>query len=503
METAAFNIGLDFGTSLTKVCVQHMSQKPRIHEFIQFVRPDGRQSFFLPSRVAVRSDDTLAYGYECEAVNGKVYNYFKISSAEDVDFRVESGLDRGRNLYNVGDYDSYTPELLSVLYLTYVLLYVKEFLRRTNATPQKKRTGIASLLVRQKAIPIRFTVQLGLPTEYSSEVNLLRRRKFETMLLIAHKLQSAVDSVADYLQYTMEDLRGLVRAINEKVGNQATTVRKFDQHLDEAGLAVYPESAAGLTFLLKTGRINPGYYAAIDIGGGSTDVSYFRVNSNHTTSYLASESLLLASNNVYRAYDENEDGSSEHIKQIESRVKGLIEREQGNAIQDDQYRQAIEQVTELIHRAMFRIFVGRVYWLFDRGPAFSNLALGSYSDQPCFVYGGGANLPIPPHLARINVHYHGNPMAFKDSSFTWIQRQSIGQHLLTQNPYLIPQSDELNDSSAMLVVAYGLSFPHFEGEALWDDNHYTRKKMDLVQQPHPINEGMYVYDVIEREWVGS
>src|SRR5690606_11400960 len=118
---ALFNIGLDFGTSQTKVCVQHTSANPRIHEFISFPSPSGPPSFFLPTRVGVRADGTVSCGHLTPGEHKQTFDYFKIASAEDVQFRIQSGLDRVREYYDHCDFAPYTPELLSVLYLTYVL----------------------------------------------------------------------------------------------------------------------------------------------------------------------------------------------------------------------------------------------------------------------------------------------------------------------------------------------------------------------------------------------
>src|SRR5690606_7350719 len=119
MDEVVFNIGLDFGTSQTKVCVQHTSANPRVHEFIQFPTPNGSPSFFLPTRIGIRADGTVSYGHLTPGDLKQTFDYFKIASAEDVHFRVESGLDRTHEYYDHGDYEPYTPELLSILYLTY------------------------------------------------------------------------------------------------------------------------------------------------------------------------------------------------------------------------------------------------------------------------------------------------------------------------------------------------------------------------------------------------
>src|SRR5690606_6410109 len=118
----------------------------------------------------------------------------------------------------------------------------------------------------------------------------------------------------------------------------APTVEAFDHLLSTQGLTVFPESAAGLTFLIKTGRLPSGYYAAVDIGGGSTDVSFFRVNTNDKTSYLASESLLLASNDVYRRYEGGAGRSLSSLQAGEQQVRALLQHGPRYALAGARYR---------------------------------------------------------------------------------------------------------------------------------------------------------------------
>ena len=62
------NIGLDFGTHQSKVCIEDTSDpRNRIYSFFEFQRPDGTKSFFLPSVVQVNKDNTLSYGFVDES----------------------------------------------------------------------------------------------------------------------------------------------------------------------------------------------------------------------------------------------------------------------------------------------------------------------------------------------------------------------------------------------------------------------------------------------------
>ena len=62
------NIGLDFGTHQSKVCIEDTADpRNRIYSFFKFSRPDGTKSFFLPSIVQINKDRTLSYGFVDES----------------------------------------------------------------------------------------------------------------------------------------------------------------------------------------------------------------------------------------------------------------------------------------------------------------------------------------------------------------------------------------------------------------------------------------------------
>ena len=58
------NIGLDFGTHQSKVCIEDTADpRNRVYTFFKFRRPDGKKTYFLPSVVQLNKDHTLSYGF--------------------------------------------------------------------------------------------------------------------------------------------------------------------------------------------------------------------------------------------------------------------------------------------------------------------------------------------------------------------------------------------------------------------------------------------------------
>lgn len=59
-----YNVGIDFGTHQTKVCIEDASNKNvPIYEFLEYSKPDGTTTVLLPSIVQINKDHTMSYGF--------------------------------------------------------------------------------------------------------------------------------------------------------------------------------------------------------------------------------------------------------------------------------------------------------------------------------------------------------------------------------------------------------------------------------------------------------
>jgi len=272
---ANYIIGLDFGTYQTKVCVNHLDSTPQQHEFFQF-EVDGKESFFMPSKVYLLKNNKFRYGLYKGGDIDKEFNYFKIASAEDTRFQTVSNLDR--SIYNQNDnFSLIPPEFLSVVFITHVLLKVRNHYNKQLQSG--RNTGIRGLFNRLQRVQDEtntFSIRLGIPTEYSKEVNLLRRRKFETILLISEMLQKRIGySEEIFLGLGRYDFEGEIEAILKEINHFNSDLETVLN--EQFKISVYPESAAGLLYFSKSGKLETGLYASIDIGGGTSDISFFNV----------------------------------------------------------------------------------------------------------------------------------------------------------------------------------------------------------------------------------
>jgi len=489
---ANYIIGLDFGTYQSKASINNLDKTPQKHEFFEFGK-DVKKSFFLSTKVFLLENGLMAYGnYEGNDVKHE-FNYFKIASAEDERFQVLS--DVRKPIYNyVNSYHGYSPEFLSVLYITYVLLIIREHYNNKN---KSKATGVVGGLLsglrRRQSKENNFIIRMGIPTEYSKEANLLRRRKFETILLISDMIQKELDySVSDYLNLKIDELLQIVRRINSNIPKNEGSL---DSKLKENHLSVFPESAAGLLYFVKSGRLQKRkLYASIDIGGGTSDLSFFNVLPDGKIEYYASESYMNACNNIYlKCNGENE--SLEKLKDIENKIQESIK--DGSWWDDDTYNSAVSEVKGKISNHLkslilnsFQKKLGR----FNTGQILSAL-----EKQPILVYGGGLAHPKIKSWKEILIFDNGNRQTERLDMYTYMDVQDINLYKPDKS-LIINKSWE--EEFPFLIVAFGLSYLHHIDESYWDDSGYSSIKLRTVlrEVQHPRNEGMYVYKVIERKW---
>lgn len=477
------HIGIDFGTSQTKACIYNFEENE--HEFFQF----EKNNYFFPSRV-VHNNNNLLFEYGNNGLiddSNEEYRFFKMKSADDEQFHAVTYDDASKyknSLYGDIKYKKFTSEFISVIYLTYVQLLIKEKYEATLKSNNKRSTGlIGSLLQRNKSTEdkIQFTTRIGIPTEWSQVNNLKRKQKFESILFLSAELQDKYKSLDSFQKVKSDDLILTINSIYDKY--KSLSQKEFQKLLHQLGLSVYPETAAGLNFILKSKQLGSGYYAALDIGAGTSDLSFFRVN-NGVLYYLASESYVVASNDVYKEYTKNIDSSAK-LSQIQNHVEKLI---RDNNI-DENLNQALEIVNKKIESLVYRLFNKRVYY-------FRNDMVRNYQNQSIILYGGGSKLPKMKE-DHVLIHDHGNRFSLNIER-TYLNKIEIEKFTSLIN--IKSDNSSWNQVFPLLVVALGLSFINYSGDANWfdqDDYQPIDGGADEIEMiPHPRNQDCYIYNVL-------
>lgn len=495
MATHQYNIGLDFGTYQSKACILHVNADPTKHEFFQFKDPLGHLTYFFPSKVYLMNDDTFNYGFEPTNGQKRVYNYFKIAAVEDEEFQVE--LENPKQFYRKGFTDM-TPETLAVLYITYLLFMIEKYYKASAKKNIKPRGGLLSLLTRKVAEDvIKITIQLGIPTEYSNTVNIKRKRKYENILVLSKLLIEKYESLENYIVQKREVLLNDIRNYVDDFIRAKGSSNIIDLKLEEFGVSVYPEAAAGLTYIVKSGRLEKGFFVALDIGGGSTDISFFRVKPDKTIDYLAAESLLLAANNVYYEILGNDNASLDLIKETEDLVREIIDNDTWK--NNRKYIDSADFVKRSLESKVKVLFNQRI--LLHYRSFRTQYIRDAFEGQPCFIYGGGSLLPSEIDNKRLLIYDSGCPKTGISELLSYMTKKRLEEYIPSE--YVLPADGSWKKDIGLLVVAFGLSYLHGDKETFWDDSMYHNRDLkneSFKQVPHPINEGQYIYDVLAQKW---
>jgi hypothetical protein len=478
-----YHIGFDFGTYQSKACVFDITNST--HEFVKF----ENDSFFLPSRVARDVNDLFVYGDMKEGKGLEEYRYFKIAAAEDPEFHAETfgkPSSHGSEFYQFTDIINFSAEFLSVTYITYALLYIKEKYYNPDKDSSSNSSLISRLFRRKESNEItRFTVQIGIPTEWSHIRNLRRKRKFENILMVSELLQKKYLTLSGFLSTPsnriIEDIKNIYKSLN------FTNIEEFNQKLNDLGVSVYPETAAGLTFILRTKQLLPGYYSILDVGGGTSDISFFRVMEDLTIKYLASESYLMAANNVYRQYY-GECRTMSDLNKAENNVKSLIEK--GIWKEDIKLYAALKDVNRQLESVIYKLFNRRVYY-------YNKNMVTKYCNQPIILYGGGTRLPVL-NSGKIKIHDNGCESINIDHTF--LEKDEIERFTSIIN--IKPNDKSWKNDFSLLVVALGLSYIKPESSADWfiASDYNWKDGIKPVEVPHPFNEDCYTYDVLNSQF---
>ena len=221
-------IGLDFGTHQTKVCVEEREGAELRYEFFKFKDTDGKEQFTLPSIISVDSKGCLTYGYLPDTVEeGKIIRYFKQPT-----------------FTHTNDQKKHEEAVYyTIWYLAYILFDLEAKYGQV------------------------FSLQMGVPTD--SEKFQERKELAVSILLSAYSLVEEVFK---------NDKESFLGTSVTKLKEMTEIVPFSEEDKEIMGILVFPEAYACLSPLLKAKKISEYMSLMVDIGGGTTDISFFTIN---------------------------------------------------------------------------------------------------------------------------------------------------------------------------------------------------------------------------------
>lgn len=263
-------VGLDFGTHQTKVCIEHKDGVELNYTFMKFLDTYHRDFYTFPSLIGVGKDGLLSYGYLPRRYDGRIIRYFKQSA-----FRPSP---------------SSMPQVNAMFFSTWYLAFI--------------------LFDLEEKYGQEFTIQMGAPTD-SAHVN---QAKIIATRIIASAYRLVEEVFANdkekFLSTPMKEITELTKLV------------PFSQDVkDQYGLLVFPEAYACLKPLISQGKLANGMSLMIDIGGGTTDISFFTIEGNKPQVYDF-YSINKGLNYLTGANESNQTGTEVNVQDASEIIQG-------------------------------------------------------------------------------------------------------------------------------------------------------------------------------------
>ncbi len=224
-------IGLDFGTHQTKICVEEKDRLETKYSFITFKDNKGNTSYVLPSIIKLDKNERLTYGF-IDNDDGIIIRYFKQAT-----FTENPAIWK----HNVN------AEYYTIWYLAYILFLLED------------------------EYGTDFSLNFGIPTD-NDRYSFLKKKAISLICSAYRLVEEVYDSKDDFLNESIVSLMEKTEIVPYSADKK-----------EEYGILVFPEAYACLRPLVSRGRIATGMNLMIDIGGGTTDISFFTMEKEKPT----------------------------------------------------------------------------------------------------------------------------------------------------------------------------------------------------------------------------
>ncbi|HTL90157.1 MAG TPA: hypothetical protein VL134_12215 [Leptolyngbya sp.] len=246
LDVLALNLGIDFGTSFTKVCFRNLANdRSEIVTFSDEVTHLAEA--LLPTTIAILPDGTLVAGLTAsewqhhQSPDQTIVEFIKMRLAA-FDLPQSSGSWQLEKIPGVSQAEAI--EDLCAYYLSRVIVRAQAWIRRNKP----------ELLVNQK---IQWSANVGVPVEYCDSKAIDRFRK---VLSLAWLLSNEPQTEALTVQNLHDQLKPLRSTLQQAA---------IDCH-------AVPEIAAEIWSLINSREADTGFYVLFDIGDGTLDGCSFR-----------------------------------------------------------------------------------------------------------------------------------------------------------------------------------------------------------------------------------
>lgn len=338
---ANITVGLDFGTHQTKICIEDKTDVHNpIYSFFPFEDLDGAKRIILPSIIQVNKDNTLSYGFvnrdNCKygkkffiGTSPKFPQRFDVPKMADLPepykpvildqkppsdrlekIRFQKQYNRALKSYTTqkalwiqqqeaqqlkykrqiaemeNEYQSELKEWYkwqNKSQANHRLIY--RYFKQSTFSDYKWNCAQSStylsiwylsfiLFHLEEIYGQDFAIQMGIPTGSDNFDH--KKRKAVSLLLTAYHLVEEVFEcdLQKFLSTPIQDLEAMTQIVPYS-----------DEKKYEYSLLIFPEAYASLKSLTSQKKIESGMSLMVDIGGGTTDMTFFTVEKGNTKIY--------------------------------------------------------------------------------------------------------------------------------------------------------------------------------------------------------------------------
>lgn len=227
-------IGLDFGTAFTKASYEIASQKHNIVS-VKFRDTKAKEKYFIPSKLYFDAETkTLSMEKENDAFSE--IKYFKYTM-------IDNSLAMNENLYKYkSEINSNLEQLCAVFFLSRVILKIRKTVTENPIIKNLKSDS-----------EVEWFINMGVPILETGE----KSKIYKTVLTVAY-------------QYAMKHPQGINANLIE-----LNNFFEENKGVENPNLNVLPELYAEILLFLQNKNIKEGFYAVVDVGGGTTDIATF------------------------------------------------------------------------------------------------------------------------------------------------------------------------------------------------------------------------------------
>lgn len=534
-------VGIDFGTSQTKICSRNIERG----NYFTFHKFSKNNKYVFPSTISLNSNGKCDFGKN----DGSPVRYFKMKSlfADNIFYRTSENSASNNFSLNIH------PEICCILYLCYCILDVKDSF--TGRTELKSATnddnlsekGVIKSLARffKKKLPTSseinkdnvsslgstnfiFHYTIGIPTRYdwSSEEHNRRGLQYE-MLYLALELSNSYPNISDYLDDNIDNfLDNIKKAYAQLLLIDPQDLFKF--YLSN-NIYVIAETTAGIFVLqnqfertLQALENNPvakdqfiksklGNYITMDVGAGTTDISFFRLGYNENKvklNYYASQAIDCASNYIIVKYLE----LCHKRHNITDDEVAAFDFQKDENIWKTALVETRNKLSHIIRTTLLPDLLNRFNNSFKENWQFDEL---SSRAKGCKVYGGGSKLTAFSE-GELVLNNQGNPgLNDKVRTTTILSELIIGGEYLANIQLRNSKGDKLNDKEKaqilhnlhLLNTALGLSLvdlinrpDHDQINKNGDEDTLNPNGIDPLSNG-PLDQGMARFDIFNRDWI--